>query len=254
MPRHGRTAILADGDLPSLIALAAAAESQVSLGDDDYAEVVLLADGRYLGRNAVACVRQQADRIGLATVSEAPVLITHQANGNVSEATDVLVKAAASAVRMGCRRLVWPVAVPASCDRQLGVSDTSLDADPESDHMPNPIEERAILDGIGAAMDRALLVGRLISLDASELQQPDLQILTPYIDLSADQIADLALDLDAPIDACWWGGEHASLNHTAAETTARWWTARLESFGWSLPVDINIQSQRQAQMRAERLA
>lgn len=236
-PRSPRSALLIDGDLPGLIALAAAAEAQVAASDEPAPEVALLADARVLGPAAGVCVRQQADRLGLASVPQEPIRITPDESGHMTTDAAILHRAAAAAVRMGCHRLVWAATAITATEGAAG-------------HRAQPDED---LDRIAAAVDRALLIGRLVSIDAAALGQRDLKIEVPYIDLSAAQIADLALDLDAPIEACWWATEHATADPARAEQHARFWTDQLESFGWSTD-QAESHASRQAQLRAEELA
>lgn len=92
--------------------------------------------------------------------------------------TRLLTDAAYFAMQLGFRRLVWPIRIP-------------------EDH-PDRIS------AIGTAIDRAMLVSRLVSLDATTETAPGIQIETPFVDLSDAQMLDLVADLALPLETCWW--------------------------------------------------
>lgn len=92
-----------------------------------------------------------------------------------SDQSALLLDAGREAVRRGISRVVWPV-----------------QAFPDG---------RTDLPALARICDRALLVGQLLSLDAPA-DRP-VRIETPLADLSDAQILELALDLDAPLSACW---------------------------------------------------
>lgn len=104
--------------------------------------------------------------------------------------TGLLLAAGAAALERGVGRVVWPVRLgepsggPGGSAPARGAGGSPLPA-------------------VAAAFDRALLVGRLLSMDAGALSVAGvatggLTIETPYLDLTADQLADLALDMDVP--------------------------------------------------------
>jgi len=92
--------------------------------------------------------------------------------------TRLLTEAAYLALESGIKRVVWPVRIP--------------------QNHPSRIK------AIGDTLDRAMLVSRAVSLDATAQTAPEVVIETPFIDLSDAQLVDLARDLTLPIDACWW--------------------------------------------------
>jgi len=69
-----------------------------------------------------------------------------------------------------------------------------------------PVHVGADLEGMDRALARARLVERLVNLDLPQEHEgePPLRIETPLLDLTDRQIAELAADLDAPLDVCWW--------------------------------------------------
>ncbi len=95
--------------------------------------------------------------------------------------TAMLLAAGAEALKRGLSRVVWPV--------QLGGTGDERDHD-------------AALTAIADATDRASAAARLLSIDGGE---NGLVIQTPYVDFTDTQLADLAADVDLPLNACWLG-------------------------------------------------
>ncbi len=81
-------------------------------------------------------------------------------------------------------------------------------------------------DAVGAVLDRALLVTRLLAVAARER---GVVINAPVADLSDWQLADLAADLEAPVDRCWWW---SGTSGEAATERARW-ASTLREVGWA---------------------
>ncbi len=202
---HAGTLVLIDGDLASLVACAMARE-QSALTDGPTPSPVLglpfpaLLDSDPLRHRAIRA-QAQTYAIELAVPSSLDL-------GAVPERgereTLELIAAAYEAIRRACTRIIWPVHAAAG---------DSLD-----------------LDRIAQAADRALLAGRLVGLDAMLHGSPGLTIETPLVDLTDRQLADLAMDMDVPIEACWWwGGEADAVAH---QQRARWMSS-LAAVGWS---------------------
>jgi hypothetical protein len=187
IPSNTRVLILADGGLASLICCIAAREAGLSAagaGQGPGAPLVLPASTP--GATALAR-RRSIDRacvlFGLEAVPE--VMAAGARDRGVGALpgeleTRDLINASLFALRLGAGVVVWPV--------QAGGDDVRV-------------------DHAAKALDRALLVSRLIGLDAAEHGQPGFRILTPLVDLTDRQVADLAVDMDAPADACWWWNE-----------------------------------------------
>ncbi len=93
------------------------------------------------------------------------------------EASAMLLGAGEAAMVAGCTRLIWPL--------QLG----------------GGVNDDARLTLMSQATDRALLAARLLCVDAPV---PGLLISTPLLDLTDEQLLDLAADADAPIAGAWW--------------------------------------------------
>lgn len=133
-------------------------------------------------------------------------------NPAATDDTRLLLDAGEQAVAMGIARVIWPI-------QRLGDSDAPS------------------LDQAAKAVDRALLVTRLMALDADSHNLPNFLIETPYADLTDKQLAELAADLDAPAHLCWWHSTPAA-SSTLAELTATErsrWTRLLSDAGIALP-------------------
>src|SRR6185295_51081 len=87
------------------------------------------------------------------------------------------------AARKGCSNIVWPVQGfhpledPAVHDRADDLRGLDLDL-------------------IARSTDKAILVGRLVSLDVHEHGQAWVKVETPFVDLKDRQIADLAAEME----------------------------------------------------------
>lgn len=183
--------ILSDGGLGSLIACTVARES--SPRRSALVLPILWEPGDHSPR--IAAAARQAERSGLGVLPSEPQL--------PQAPTPVLVHAALAAAGAGIPSVIWPV---------------HAGPGPEPD-----------LDRLAQAVDRALLVSRLVAIDSPEHGCPNIRVEAPYADMADRQLVDLALDLDAPVETCWWwNGQGGS----AAAERQRWLTL-LESRGWS---------------------
>ena len=200
---HGeeRVLVIHDGSLAAMVACLMAP----SLG-----EVVawLPAPGSLLrGRGAGEAMQdalavQQAEILGLGRLvragSIAPLPPDGVASGELQRSSSVgggiwrgmarsieLLLAIAHAREHRCRRVIWPVICDGSIDAMFEVT------------------------------ERATLVTRLAWLDPpgeeGEFQRSggeeaagSVRVETPFADLTAEQIAEMASDLDAPVQAAWW--------------------------------------------------
>ena len=133
-----------------------------------------------------SAARSHAKRSGTAWHAAAP--------STGSPSADLLALGQA-AMGLGVSSIVWPVRA------QPG---------------PRQVHDAAV------ALDRALLVGRLLSLEASGQGVPEVRVETPLVDLDDEQLAELAADLGVPIEACWWWG---SSGGAAGSERARWMDA-----------------------------
>lgn len=193
--------IFADGDLPALLACAAASRER----EPDRTSVAWIpAFGGPGGVERVEAARRHAELYGLETAEDDVVARCGGASTGW-DATFVLLRACRVAGARGLRSVVWPVA-----------------AGPELD-----------LDRTAREVDRALLVTRLSGIDLAAEGSPGVQVRTPYADFTDDQVADLVLDMDLPVWSCWWWEPRSE---EARRTRERWGRA-LARVGWlELPV------------------
>lgn len=191
-----RTLVLCDGSIYSLLACAAVAEDAMRREAAGRGKVLLFPPSINGDDARERAMSRQADLFGLEAVKRLSVQSRPEADTgspaegstsgtqSLSPATDgeletlALLSATYLAARAGCTRVLWPI------NAAVG---ESLD-----------------LDRIAQAHDRALLVSRLVALDAVVHAVPGIHVETPYVDLTDRQIADLAIDMDLPLDACWW--------------------------------------------------
>lgn len=185
---------MCDGDLPALVMLCIAAERWHLEAGGAAGEGPMALVEEFGG--AVPFVRRQAELLGCEAV-EVP---------EVEGESRVLLGAALAAGARGATRLVWPVT--------LGEPLAS-----KGPHAPDA------LDAVALACDRAIQIGRLASLD---LPGAGIIVEAPLADLSDRQVAELALDLDAPVELCrWWGVDE--------DASARRWRSALLAIGWRSP-------------------
>lgn len=179
--------MIADGSFAGLTALAIASEETVRRENVGHAKppVVWLPAGGADDAAADRAVRTQAGTYGAVYVGYGPATggeIGGETGGGLADSA-MLIAAGGLAIANGCRRVIWAV---------QGGGDG-----PES---PAPVES------IARSLDRALLAGRLVSLEAEDAGLPEVVIETPLVDLTDAQLAELAMDLSAPVETCWWWG------------------------------------------------
>lgn len=195
----GRILVISDGDLPALVATAIATEETVrrehsnrppaplvwaAWTDDAPAELRL------------AAVRRHAEALG-ATLLAAPCPARAPGESPGSWQSAVLLRAGSLALEHACRRVVWAVQFEG----------------------PAP-DEPAPVGLIAEAASRAVLVSRLVSLESERAGLPEVVIETPFVDLSDDQLADLACDLGLSPEDCWWWTD--SVTPSAGRARRRW--------------------------------
>jgi hypothetical protein len=191
--RPDRVLVMVDGDLPSVVAAAKAKQAAPTVSGSVASGPVLwpAMDPSDADRRA-ACVRL-ASALGLGLLERRSRSMGPDQHGWTSPSR-LLLDACTDAATAGRSEVIWPVQFPS-------------------------VE----IDAITRAVDRALLVTRLMALDASMHATPFLHVETPFVDLSDAQVADLAADLSAPVACCWWwGGEGNPGVPLAYEARARW--------------------------------
>jgi len=162
-----------------------------------------------LAPERIEVIRRQADLLALSLIdAELPTRtgpLWEQENHH-------LLSAASIAVANKCDLVVWP----------------------ESAALGDNLD----LDRIAQVADRALLVGRLTAVDSKEHGVASIRIEAPYADFTDKQIAELALDMAAPIEACWWWGGPPAAGRSgttgpAIQRERARWTDALRAVGWS---------------------
>jgi len=228
----GRTLVISDGGVGALVACMAARESlyagvsaKASRANDagssaeSGATSAILRERRPLvflgelpassGTARLRAVERQCAALDLELVEPTPADANPTSAPRGERATRMLVNAGFAAALRGAGRVLWPVHF---------FNGTDID-----------------LDQIADAFDRATLVTRLLGLDA----QPGVRVEIPYADFTDRQVAELAVDLDAPLRLCWWW--HAQLAAPTTEGGAageefraehRRWSALLRETGW----------------------
>ncbi|MCA3004195.1 MAG: hypothetical protein LW650_09915 [Planctomycetaceae bacterium] len=128
----------------------------------------------------------------LATRAGVTVLANAGQSPNMTDATDVLLAAGRLALAQGLGRVVWPVLATEDGGEVAGGAGAG----------GGGLDEQAVLARTADVLDRALLVGRLLSIDAQVLSGGavrSLTIETPLVDLTDVQLLDLFADSDAPL-------------------------------------------------------
>lgn len=215
-----RCVIISDAGVESLLACAMASEQQqLSGADPNHASVLLPGWWEWTQEidlmisTVDQAVVRQAGVYGLDIFPQQSVyppddaqLLRENPNGSVQ--SRMLLEASQIALRAGIRRVVWPVRVMRP-ETSTGMDD--------------------LIDQIALTIDRALLASRLASLDASVGTAVDVVIETPFVDLSNDQMLDLAGDLAIPLETCWW--HNAKTLPSAQDRSAFWSQLSLRSPG-----------------------
>lgn len=221
LPRASRSStakalVISDGSLAALVATAMVSEeaaSGASATPTDLPGIVwpVVASWVHAAELWPACERaagSQADLYGLGFMPPDHARRTtseHLAQLPAGQAeTTVLLQAAYLAAQQGCRRVLWPI----QCRPDVGTGDLDLDT-------------------VSRAIDRAVLAGRIASLDLDRPEWagcgvPEVRIETPFVDLTDDQLADLSRDLEVPVETCWWWGGSRGALPLGEHEASRW--------------------------------
>ena len=207
------TMVLLDGDLPSVVALAAIREemevhrreARPGSGTSGRVAVCGIPWNGPLGGLFYSAIRRLAEVDGLPIIDAAMPDFCNSTSPGLRESTGLLACAHAAAAA-GYSRVVWPITAGAG--------------------------EGVDIDRAAAIMDRALLCGRLVAIDASSHGRPGIHIETPYADLSDKQVADLALDMAVPLEGCWWWSDRETGTDAGAELARARWMPRLMEMGY----------------------
>lgn len=208
------TLVIADGGLPALVALAIEAERAAAAGPEGGGPPALVMPWITTGGPAeaqLAAISSQARFFGQTVLEPAPVRTLADGASRAFLASLGLLVALEAARINGCRAIVWPFHTHATDETLPGQ-----------------------LDAIAAAADRAILISRLATLDPPAGGGPPPAIDTPLADLTTRQVADLAIDLDAPVYLAWWWRPPSEEGpaRRAAIAEGRLWRPVLAEAGW----------------------
>jgi len=189
-PDPDRLLVIADGGLPALVVCMLWPEPEaVSVWVPPAGTPSVECPLTLISARHIAAAEAQADILGLGGVvagAESPGL------SGPSALSRTLLLACERAGEVGAATVVWPVV----CGDDL--------------------------EHLAAAADRARLLSRLWTLDNQAGETHGVR--TPLADLNDAEVAELALDLDAPLETLWWRRQPDSTAQIAAEadTRARW--------------------------------
>lgn len=213
---------MSDGGLSSLVACAVAKETAAINGRTTAGTSVLPFPSLRVASESLRTVQEKAARVQAEVFGfELWEPLPHGANGPLGtlelreQETLRLVAAAQVAAGKGCDAIVWPL----QC------------AGPMTDRDDEGLD----LNWIARAADKAVLVSRLVAVDADAHHKPGIHIETPYLDVTDHQLADLASEMELPMRACWWWGISKRDGEFAIAERERWLRA-LAFVGWSAPV------------------
>ncbi len=200
-----QTIVISDGNLPALVAACLAAE-EARERDTVGLWAVHAATGGGASHSPVErAIQAHAELLGAEIIGAGDP--AQPSGGDAATPSGALLQAATAAAAAGASRLIWP---------EVAAGD---------------------LDRMAREADRALLISRLVGLD--EAAPARFEIETPLLDLTDEQVAELALDLDAPVWRCWWwsivrGAEEAEAPVVAlARAQDERWTGALRRVGWA---------------------
>ena len=200
------TLVLTDGDLPSLVALAIATARGAAGAVAALAFPMPGPDGS-LGPVADDAALRQAELLGAAPL--------HQPLDEPATPR-LLLAAAETAFAVGAASIVWPCRGESGLDQQAALCDT------------------AVLAGRLASMSQyaALAAGTTTASAGERRDAAAVRIDTPLVDLTDEQLVELAADVEAPVETCWWWPMAERAADPDAEAAAARWVPLLEAAGW----------------------
>lgn len=210
-----RTLVLSDGGLASLVACVASREAAFAAvpsvtGTEQPPRPLVVPASLPIGsaRARLQAIARQCETLDLEFLDSPSTPIAADDLSSERHTGD-LVRAGYAAVRRECPNITWPV------------------------HFEHG--EEIDLEAVSDAVDRALLMGRILTIDSPGFP---VRIDVPYADLTDRQVADLVLDMDVPAQLCWWW--HAQLADPSIPDSRaefnhehRRWTAALAAVGWT---------------------
>ena len=213
MERPGRTLIISDGGMTSLLACGLAAE-EADTSNTERPIVWIPEVGGDDPTTHKDAVLKQAQILSLELLTARVTEPVDRCASGLLE-SEILLHAGHLAGSERCGRVVWPV--------QLGAATTA---------------EEPPLDRVAEAVDRALLVSRLISIDGDFYGLTEVAVDTPFVDLADEQVADLAAEMSLPIESCWWWTALGAMG-SGADAERERWVGALRMIGWAgLPAGV----------------
>jgi len=211
-----RSLVIVDGSVPSLLALWSEGVLAGPVGNGRFAPVAFVTGilGQAGEQLASPDIVSQRNRLTERCQCGAVVVddLLDRGRWGLSDQVGLLLRACAAAVEQGCRRVLW-----AHC---VGIG--QIDAGP-------------VIEEVARCFERSLLISRVVNIDlpTSKLVRVEM----PYIELNFDQLTDLVIDGDVPIDLARWcqfaqeaGGPCERGAH--CEICARWTEVR-KVIGWA---------------------
>lgn len=193
-----KAVVICDGGLAACVALAAAREAKVQSGGEGAAAWI---DGGGEGRERAA--RSMAKSLGATILGPDGPITDSAASG--ADRSIMLILAGTAACAAGRPEIIWPVT-------------RASPGDPAP-----PIDVAAV----SRESDRAVLATRLLALDADDHGQISTRVTCPFVDMPDRGLAELAVDLGAPVELCWW----AKAAGPEAERERARWVGLLRSCG-----------------------
>ncbi len=205
MSQDGDVLIICDGGLSSLVACTQAAKKAETRSEPPTTIAWFVPTGDETDEARRNSMRAISTLLGLS-FGESPVRAEAESPETPSQReTRLLLECAAQALAIGVQTVTWAI--------QPGGT--------EADEWPD-------LDDIAERMDRALFCARLALLDAGSDSASDIRILTPLIDFTDRQLAELAADLAVAVETCWW---YSGAQHALASSKQRRWKPLLDGVG-----------------------
>lgn len=199
--------MIIDGGLGGLAAAWAASACQPGSAGDP----VLLActSNSPHARARRAAVKRQVEATGAKRVVElllpegADRLLVNEPTTDAAARrilSHLLLDGCLEALRLDVAEVIWPVHSRAASEAELRV------------------------EVIADACDRSLLIGQLATLDAPRTGPGSngVRLETPYADLTDLQLAELLVDLGAPVTAAWWCEGNGDRQCASCATCLRW--------------------------------
>lgn len=198
--------ILADGDVPALVAAAIEAEKRVGATEGPAPVLWCCPIGPGPMTAQSEAVDRQARILGLDIEAPTPALWTVRDHFEESLLT-ILARATQIAGQRGLERIVWPAISP-----------------PSDDDYPSIAQMAAIVD-VSEGLSRVIDAVSRYETSAER----HLEIDIPFFDLADRQVADLFNDFALPATACWWDASSGGSGAEAAIASERWLAAGVET-------------------------